>query len=73
MHLLQSLSDQGNLSNLTAFMNNTVLLVVAGVHVTNLARSALEGDAGKHAISFPASRFQSLSMLLCKSWDMWLP
>ncbi|CAL5220326.1 g2317 [Coccomyxa viridis] len=43
---LKSLSDQGNLSNLTAFMNNTVLLVVAGVHVTNLARSALAGYAG---------------------------
>ncbi|CAL5220327.1 g2318 [Coccomyxa viridis] len=43
---LKSLSDQGNLSNLTSFVNNAVLFIVAATHVINLARSAVTGNAG---------------------------
>ncbi len=44
---LQSLSDQGNLSNLTSFINNAVLFIVAATHVIDLTRSALTGNAGE--------------------------
>ena len=49
VHPLQSLSDQGNLSNLTSFVNNAVLFIVAATHVINLTRSALAGDVGEYA------------------------
>ncbi len=47
---LQSLSDQGNLSNLTSFINNAVLFIVAATHVINLTRSAVTGNAGKSTL-----------------------
>ena len=64
VHLLQCLSDQGNLSNLTSFLNNTVLFVVAGTHVINLTHSALAGNVGKCAATLAASRLQPLPFLL---------
>jgi len=46
---LQSLSDAGNLSNLTSFVNNAVLFIVATTHVVELTKSAVTGNAGKLA------------------------
>ena len=44
---MQSLSDQGNLANLSAFLQNAVLFIVATTHVIELTRSAITGNAGK--------------------------
>ena len=44
---MQSLSDQGNLANLSAFLQNAVLFIVATTHVIELTRSALTGNAGE--------------------------
>ena len=44
---VQSLSDQGNLANLSAFLQNAVLFIVATTHVIELTRSAITGNAGK--------------------------
>jgi len=46
---LQSLSEAGNLSNLTSFVNNAVLFIVATTHVVELTKSAVTGNAGKLA------------------------
>ena len=60
IHALQSLSDQGNLSNLTAFVNNAVLFILAATHVINLTRSALTGNAGERR-----SPLKALHPFLC--------
>ena len=44
---MQSLSDQGNLANLSAFLQNAVLFIVATTHVIELTRSAVTGNAGE--------------------------
>ena len=44
---MQSLSDQGNLANLSAFLQNAVLFIVATTHVIELTRSAISGNAGE--------------------------
>ena len=44
---VQSLSDQGNLANLSAFLQNAVLFIVATTHVIELTRSAITGNAGE--------------------------
>ncbi len=72
MRVLQSLSDQGNLSNLTSFINNAVLLIVAATHVINLTRSALAGDAGERQSSFMAVHpFCVSATLACNYMPGW--
>ena len=44
---VQSLSDQGNLANLSAFLQTAVLFIVATTHVIELTRSAITGNAGE--------------------------
>ena len=45
--VVQSLSDQGNLANLSAFLQDAVLFIVATTHVIELTRSAVTGNAGQ--------------------------